>query len=75
MAPDHAKPLTTPSTESPAFKPDSLSGDVLNALQTTLTIVKESIDGVPIPGLKAAVGGLLEVIRAFKVSHFDDIYF
>ncbi len=38
------------------------------ALQTTLKIVKESIDDVPVPGLKSAVGGLLEVIVALEVS-------
>ncbi|KAG8958916.1 hypothetical protein FRC03_008700 [Tulasnella sp. 419] len=33
------------------------------ALVTTLTIAKESLDGVPIPGLKASVGGVLEVLK------------
>ncbi|KAG8941068.1 hypothetical protein FRC03_004890, partial [Tulasnella sp. 419] len=32
------------------------------ALITTLTILKESVEGVP--GLKNAVGGLLEVVKA-----------
>ncbi|KAG8916238.1 hypothetical protein FRC02_004100, partial [Tulasnella sp. 418] len=39
------------------------------ALVTTLTITKESLDGVPVPGLKAAVGGLLEIIKAAKKTH------
>ncbi|KAG8927829.1 hypothetical protein FRC02_007722 [Tulasnella sp. 418] len=33
------------------------------SLETTLTILKESLDGLPILGLKASVGGVLEVLK------------
>ncbi|KAG8923155.1 hypothetical protein FRC02_011329 [Tulasnella sp. 418] len=36
------------------------------ALITGLSIVKESVDGVPAPGLKGAVGGLLKVLEIIK---------
>ncbi|KAG8918698.1 hypothetical protein FRC02_002162, partial [Tulasnella sp. 418] len=49
-------------------KAKDVGGEVSGALITTLTIAKESLDGVPIPGLKAAVGGVLEVIRTIKKS-------
>ncbi|KAG8964689.1 hypothetical protein FRC03_001456 [Tulasnella sp. 419] len=38
-------------------------------LITTLTIVKESLDGISPPGLKAAVGGLLEILKAAKKTY------
>ncbi|KAG8933613.1 hypothetical protein FRC02_011535 [Tulasnella sp. 418] len=49
-------------------KAKDVGGEVSGALITTLTIVKESLDGVPVPGLKAAVGGVLEVITVIKKS-------
>ncbi|KAG8937611.1 hypothetical protein FRC03_008008 [Tulasnella sp. 419] len=49
-------------------KAKEVGGEVSGALITTLTIAKESLDGVPVPGLKAAVGGVLEVIKTIKKS-------
>ncbi|KAG8943527.1 hypothetical protein FRC03_002441, partial [Tulasnella sp. 419] len=49
-------------------KAKEVGGEVSGALITTLTIAKESLDGVPVPGLKAAVGGVLEIIKTIKKS-------
>ncbi|KAG8916436.1 hypothetical protein FRC02_003948 [Tulasnella sp. 418] len=49
-------------------KAKDVGGEVSGALITTLTIAKESLDGVPVPGLKAAVGGVLEIIKTIKKS-------
>ncbi|KAG8912455.1 hypothetical protein FRC02_005978 [Tulasnella sp. 418] len=49
-------------------KTKNIANETSGALVTTLTIVKESLDGVPIPGFKATVGGVLEVIKAVKKS-------
>ncbi|KAG8928311.1 hypothetical protein FRC02_007093, partial [Tulasnella sp. 418] len=50
-------------------KNKNLAGVASATAVTTLTIVKESLDGVPVPGLKNAVGGLLEIIKAVKKTH------
>ena len=39
----------------------------LSAIQTTLTIAVEAVDGIPAPGLKAALGGLLAVVKTVSV--------
>lgn len=44
-----------------------------NTLQTVLTIAKETMDGVPAPGVKAALGGLLAVIDTIEVCHFHSL--
>ena len=36
-------------------------------LKTTLKLAEKALDGVPIPGAKAAVGSLLEVIGGLEV--------
>ena len=38
-----------------------------NGLLTTLPIVQQSLDAVPVPGVKAAVGGLLEILKGLDV--------
>jgi hypothetical protein len=40
-------------------------------VRQVLNIAKEALDGVPVPGLKAAVGGLSESLKLFQVS---DVY-
>jgi len=37
-------------------------------VRTTLTIVAPIVEAIPLPGLKAAVGGLLEILKAVDVS-------
>ncbi|KAG8929424.1 hypothetical protein FRC00_001460, partial [Tulasnella sp. 408] len=37
---------------------------LLSATRTTLTIAKESVAGLPVPGLEAAIGGLLKDMKA-----------
>jgi len=44
--------------------------DTLGALQATLTILRESVDGIPVPGLKTALGGLLALLTAIRVNNF-----
>ena len=38
-----------------------------NGLLSTLPIVQATLDAVPVPGRKAAVGGLLQVLRGLDV--------
>src|SRR5258708_24413904 len=38
-----------------------------NSLLSTLPIVEQSLGGVPVPGVKVAVGGLLEVLKGLDV--------
>jgi len=47
-----------------------LKVETLITLQAALTILKDSIDGLPIPGLKASLSGLLSVITATRVCLF-----
>lgn len=42
---------------------------VLGVLDTTLTLLVATVDGVPIPGLKGTLGGLLAVIKSTKVRN------
>lgn len=37
------------------------------ALKLTLTVLEKTLDGVPIPGLKGAVGGFLELAKIQEV--------
>ncbi|KIO16048.1 hypothetical protein M407DRAFT_34320 [Tulasnella calospora MUT 4182] len=39
---------------------------LLNATQTTLAIAKESVAGLPVPGLEAAIGGLLKILTLYQ---------
>ncbi len=34
---------------------------------STLPIVQQSLDAVPVPGVKVAVGGLLEILKGLDV--------
>lgn len=43
---------------------------LLSATRTTLTIAKESVAGLPVPGLEAAIGGLLKVLTIYQASRF-----
>ncbi|KAG8937638.1 hypothetical protein FRC03_007981, partial [Tulasnella sp. 419] len=59
------------SLHAPKKTAREISGRVVGAL----AIVKEMLDGVPVPGLKAAVGGLLEVLGAINklIDNDDDL--
>ncbi len=35
---------------------------------STLPIVQQSLDAVPVPGVKVAVGGLLEILKGLDVG-------
>ncbi|KAG8964687.1 hypothetical protein FRC03_001454 [Tulasnella sp. 419] len=58
-----------PGTSQTKLKNTKTLEAVSGGLITTLTIVKESLDGISPPGLKAAVGGLLEILKAAKKTH------
>ncbi|KAG8922488.1 hypothetical protein FRC02_011838, partial [Tulasnella sp. 418] len=60
--------LSPPATQRTARE---VSGKVAGAL----SIAKEMLDGVPVPGLKGAVGGLLEVLGAINklIDNDDDL--
>ncbi|KAG8917479.1 hypothetical protein FRC02_003097 [Tulasnella sp. 418] len=60
--------LSPPATQRTARE---VSGKVVGAL----SIAKEMLDGVPVPGLKGAVGGLLEVLGAINklIDNDDDL--
>jgi hypothetical protein len=45
----------------------STATETMGGLQATLTIVNESVSGIPVPGLTSAVGGLLSLLTAFRV--------
>jgi len=40
-------------------------------LKTTLKLAEKLLDGIPIPGAKGAIGGLLEVIGGLEVRLLD----
>ncbi|KAG9035105.1 hypothetical protein FS837_002033, partial [Tulasnella sp. UAMH 9824] len=41
---------------------------LLSATQTTLGIAKDAVAGLPVPGLEAAIGGLLRVLTSMKAN-------
>ena len=41
-----------------------------NGLLSTLPLVQGTLDAIPFPGLRAAVGGLLEVLRGLDVRKY-----
>jgi hypothetical protein len=45
-------------------------GTVLASAQFVLETVEKGLDGMPIPGPKAAIGAFAGVIKAVKVSSF-----
>jgi hypothetical protein len=44
-------------------------------VRQVLNVAKEALDGVPVPGLKAAVGGLSESLKLFQVSDVDFVMY
>jgi len=62
-------PASSPST--PPTIEQSTTDLLFNATRQGLTLVKETLDGVPVPGLKGAIGGLLCILEMLDVScHF-----
>ena len=41
------------------------------ALKLALTVFEKTLDGVPIPGLKGSIGGILELVKTEEVSMRD----
>lgn len=56
------------SGSSSPQSPGSSSDATLANFEATLTIVKASVSGLGVPGLEAAVGGVLEVVAAARAS-------
>jgi hypothetical protein len=56
---------------TPASTPTSSRAgeETLIALQAALTILRDSVDGLPIPGLKASLAGLLALLTAVRVCY------
>jgi hypothetical protein len=42
--------------------------EIVASVCQVLNVAKEALDGVPVPGLKAVVGGLSESLKLFQVS-------
>jgi hypothetical protein len=49
--------------------------EIVASVRQVLNVTKEALDGVPVPGLKAAVGGLAEGLKVFQVSDVDATMF
>jgi hypothetical protein len=49
--------------------------EIVASVRQVLNVAKEALDGVPVPGLKAAVGGLTEGLKVFQVSDIDETMF
>lgn len=60
-----SRPGSSLSTERQGEDPGV---EALAAIQATLSIAKDSVTGLGVPGLEAAVGGLLSVISSVKVD-------
>ena len=63
------KKAPKPSSSSELAENNRATTDALAALEATLTLLKDSVAGVPVPGLQASVGGLLSLVTAFRVSN------
>ncbi|KAG8946414.1 hypothetical protein FRC04_011860 [Tulasnella sp. 424] len=61
-------PLHPPRSPNPRNAGDGSDRweTLLNATQTTLSIAKDSVAGLPFPGLEAAIGGLLKVLTIYQ---------
>ncbi|KAG8957886.1 hypothetical protein FRC03_009703 [Tulasnella sp. 419] len=67
----HTDSVPTPSAPTTKQKARAVSGRIVGAL----TIIERSLDGVPAIGLRAAVGGLLEILRSTNrlLDNEDDL--
>ncbi|KAG8925658.1 hypothetical protein FRC02_009513 [Tulasnella sp. 418] len=63
--------VATTSTSDIKGKGRAISGRIVGAL----TIVEKSLDGIPVPGPKAVVGGLLEILKSINLllDNEDDL--
>jgi len=41
-----------------------------NVVKGTLVLLEKALDGIPIPGVKGAVGGILEIVKILEVRSF-----
>lgn len=60
--------LGLPGSSSPHSPGPPSNDTALAAFHATLKIVKASVSGLGVPGLEAAVGGVLEVVAAARAS-------
>jgi hypothetical protein len=68
LIPNVLKKARAPSTSTSGTSGPGVGTETLVALQATLTILRDSVDGIPVPGLKASLGGLLALLTAIRVS-------
>ena len=59
-----SKHSSQPSSSQSALSPRDIAW---NGLLSTLPIVEQSLDAIPVPGVKVAVCGLLEILRGLNV--------
>ena len=62
-----SKQSSQPSSSQSSPTTQSKSDIAWNGLLSMLPIVQETLNAVPVPGLQAAVGGLLDVLRGLDV--------
>jgi hypothetical protein len=60
--------LTKGTSDDPPIDSESVLKYAWPALKMALTVLEKTLDGVPVPGLKGAIGGFLELAKATEVS-------
>jgi hypothetical protein len=68
VSPLPESPSPNPRPSASAVVAQSATQVLYNATREGLVIAKEAIDGVPVPGLKGAIGGVLSVLALIDVS-------
>ena len=58
---------TNVKSKSPSPNPDWIK-TAINTTKSTLEVLLVTVDGIPVPGIKGAIGGLLAVMRKVEVS-------
>src|SRR5258708_36511851 len=62
-----SKQSSQPSSSQSSPTPNNKMDTARSGLLSSLPIVERSLDAVPVPGLKAAIGGLFEILRGLDV--------
>ena len=65
-------PSIASDTDAAAAHPSKQNptGTVLDAVKVALGLLHATLDSVPVPGLKGAIGGILFVMDTFEVCDF-----
>src|SRR5260221_9716017 len=62
-----SKHSSQPSSSQSSLPLNSKRATVWSGLLSSLPIIEQSLDAVPVPGLKVAIGGLFEILRGLDV--------